>query len=116
MHLAYPPRKNSTAAKYIPRQKLLPRVPRNKRTGAAILLVLVIFGWLIFGRGGGRQSIQPLHSKVVANHAPSGKPPVVIVTVLDTSDHPKVYIDSVKENRKRYAEYHGKYLVMLYDA
>ena len=99
----------------MPRQKLLPRVPRNKRTGAAILLVLMVFGWLMFARGGRRQPIQPSHPKGVADHVPSGKPPVVIVTVLDTSDHPKMYIDSVKENRKRYAELHGMYLVMVYD-
>lgn len=41
--------------------------------------------------------------------APSGKPPVVIVTVIDESDHySKEYLDLVRENRIQYAEKHGR--------
>lgn len=43
-----------------------------------------------------------------ANGVPSGTPPVVIVTVLDTVGYSKEYQDSVKENRIQYARKHGK--------
>ncbi|KAK6597761.1 galactosyl transferase GMA12/MNN10 family protein [Botrytis cinerea] len=42
-----------------------------------------------------------------ANGVPSGTPPVVIVTVLDTVGYSKEYQDSVKENRIQYARKHG---------
>jgi mannan polymerase II complex MNN11 subunit len=39
---------------------------------------------------------------------PSGTPPVVIVTVMDTVGYSKEYQESVKENRLQYARKHGK--------
>lgn len=39
---------------------------------------------------------------------PSGTPPVVIVTVLDTVGYSKEYQDNVKENRIQYARKHGE--------
>lgn len=41
---------------------------------------------------------------------PSGTPPVVIVTVMDTVGYSKEYQDSVKENRIQYARKHGKHM------
>lgn len=38
---------------------------------------------------------------------PSGTPPVVIVTVLDSQKNTKGYITGVKENRADYASKHG---------
>jgi hypothetical protein len=43
----------------------------------------------------------------MANHVPSGKPPAVIVTVLDEGRFGARYTDLVKENRRLYAEKHG---------
>ena len=38
---------------------------------------------------------------------PSGTPPVVIVTVLEENGYGQDYIQSLKENRERYAKLHG---------
>lgn len=43
----------------------------------------------------------------MANHVPSGKPPAVIVTVLDEGRFGARYMELVKENRRLYAEKHG---------
>lgn len=43
----------------------------------------------------------------MANHVPSGKPPAVIVTVLDEGRFGARYTELVKENRRLYAEKHG---------
>lgn len=43
----------------------------------------------------------------MANHVPSGKPPAVIVTVLDEERYGARYTELLKENRKLYAEKHG---------
>ncbi|KAJ2905258.1 glycosyltransferase family 34 protein [Zalerion maritima] len=104
MHLAYPPRKSSTAGKYMPRQKM-PRISRNKKTAIIIGSILVFFWWLLFS-GSKRTSVHPSASKGVAEHFPTGKPSVVMVTVLDTS-FPKEYTDSIKQNREEYANMHG---------
>lgn len=39
---------------------------------------------------------------------PSGTPPVVIVTVLDSDNYSKDYINNIKDNRIEYARKHGK--------
>lgn len=62
--------------------------------GLAFIAILYLLS-----RAGGRR----------ARRAPSGKPPVVIVTVIDEADHyGKDYLDSVRENRIQYAEKHGE--------
>lgn len=43
----------------------------------------------------------------MANHVPSGRPPAVIVTVLDEERFGARYTDLLKENRRLYAEKHG---------
>lgn len=45
----------------------------------------------------------------MANHVPSGKPPAVIVTVLDEGRFGARYTELVKENRRLYAEKHGMF-------
>lgn len=37
-----------------------------------------------------------------------GTAPVVIVTVLDSDNYSKAYIDNIKENRDEYAKRHGE--------
>lgn len=37
---------------------------------------------------------------------PSGTPPVVIITVLDTDHYSKAYLDTIKQNRNDYAKKH----------
>lgn len=43
-----------------------------------------------------------------SDRAPSGTPPVVIVTVLDVGRFPLSYLDNVKDNRNEYAKKHGE--------
>lgn len=43
----------------------------------------------------------------MANHVPAGKPPTVIVTVIDPARFGTRYTELVKENRKLYADKHG---------
>lgn len=47
------------------------------------------------------------HHGAPATRAPSGNPPVVLVTVLDEEKYSKGYLDTVRENRIQYAEKHG---------
>jgi hypothetical protein len=43
----------------------------------------------------------------MANHVPAGKPPTVVVTVIDPARFGTRYTELVKENRKLYADKHG---------
>lgn len=43
----------------------------------------------------------------MANHVPMGKPPAVVVTVLDETKFGTKYTELLVENRKHYAEKHG---------
>ncbi|KAB5582733.1 glycosyltransferase family 34 protein [Coniochaeta sp. 2T2.1] len=105
MHFAYPPRKSSTPPKFIPARSSarLPHIFRRSRAKVLILAALAFF-FLIFlftRRGGSGRH-------VFVRHKPSGKPPVVIVTVIDESHHyPPEYLEAVRENRIQYAEKHG---------
>jgi mannan polymerase II complex MNN11 subunit len=42
---------------------------------------------------------------------PLGTPPVVIVTVLDSENYSKQYLDDIQENRIEYARKHGEHLM-----
>lgn len=42
-----------------------------------------------------------------SERAPSGNPPVVLVTVFDESKHTPSYVQMIKDNRRLYAEKHG---------
>ncbi|KAK3683659.1 galactosyl transferase GMA12/MNN10 family-domain-containing protein [Podospora appendiculata] len=102
MHFAYPPRKTSNPPPFLPRQSKLPGLlARRSRlkvialAGLAFIAVIYIIARLS-GRHGG-----------AAHHKPSGRPPVVLVTVLDEKKYSKAYIDTVKDNRIQYAEKHG---------
>lgn len=64
------------------------------------------FIWLLT-RGGSSQHSTRGGSTGMANHVPSGKPPAVVVTVLDEGRFGVRYTDLIKENRRLYAEKHG---------
>lgn len=68
--------------------------------------MLVGLIWLLT-RGGSSQYRTRGGSSGMANHVPSGKPPAVIVTVLDEGRFGARYTELVKENRRLYAEKHG---------
>ena len=46
-----------------------------------------------------------------AKRAPRGTPPVVLVTVLDQSKYSGAYLEMVRENRIKYAEKHGMFII-----
>ncbi|KAK4186081.1 hypothetical protein QBC35DRAFT_516476 [Podospora australis] len=100
MHFAYPPRKTSNPPPYLPRTTRLPGLRRNRLKLVAItgLFFLAVIYLLTRPNNGSRKSL---------SHTPTGKPPVVLVTVLDENKYSKAYIDTVKENRIKYAEKHG---------
>lgn len=128
MHLPYPKRKSSNPAPFLPRgtgsaystPSLSPHVrgfsiPRRYRqqAAAAAALVLLVLVW-IFARGAGGGSSQESRGgagagRVVAEHVPSGKPPTVVVTVLDAARFGDKYTALVKENRRLYADKHGTF-------
>ncbi|KAK0706414.1 galactosyl transferase GMA12/MNN10 family-domain-containing protein [Lasiosphaeria miniovina] len=100
MHFAYPPRKTSNPPLYLPRSSNLPRFRRSRLqlialAGLALITFIYLVTWASHGHG------------AYSQHRPSGKPPVVLVTVLDEVKYSKAYIDAVKENRIQYAERHG---------
>ncbi|KAJ0124944.1 hypothetical protein J7T55_006287 [Diaporthe amygdali] len=114
MHLPYPKRKSSNAQPFLPRGSSSSRyglgfsIPRRYRSqafaGAALFLIGLI--WLLT-RSGSSQHGGRSGSIGMANHVPSGKPPTVIVTVVDEKRFGERYTDLVKENRRLYAEKHG---------
>ncbi|KAF4976164.1 hypothetical protein FZEAL_7142 [Fusarium zealandicum] len=99
MHFAYPPRKNSDPPPFRPRSAKLP-FPRRNRKRVFTLLFLAVVGilWILL-RSTGQT---PYHE-----HVPTGKPPVVILTVLDNRQYSTAYLDSIRENREQYAARHG---------
>jgi mannan polymerase II complex MNN11 subunit len=46
-------------------------------------------------------------SKLPAHRVPSGKPPVVVMTVFDDTNYNREYLEAIRENRVQYAEKHG---------
>lgn len=120
MHLPYPPRKSSNPAPFIARGSRTPNfsgrlaLPRRYRGRAAAIAVIFIVAvvWLLT-RGGSLSHAHKGGRPGMANHVPSGKPPVVIVTALDEETFGTKYADLLKENRKLYAERHGRFSLAL---
>ncbi|KAK3293473.1 galactosyl transferase GMA12/MNN10 family-domain-containing protein [Chaetomium fimeti] len=98
MHFALPPRKTSQPPPYLPRTSRLPGLRRTRlkviALGGLFFLALLYF------------ATRP-SSRYAAVRAPKGDPPVVLVTVLDASKYSGVYLETVKQNRLKYAEKHG---------
>jgi len=101
MHFAYPPRKSSNPPPYLRAAKLPGftglRRSRLKVIGAIGFAFLVLIYILT----------RPGHHRMYKSYAPTGNPPVVLVTVLDEMKYDKPYLDLIKENRIQYAEKHG---------
>ena len=70
------------------------------RTLALVGVGFLFFIYFLLGR-----SESPPTSK--AKHVPSGSPPVVMVTIIN-SEHGMEYKSTIKENRMSYAKMHGK--------
>lgn len=74
---------------------------------AVIGLAFLTLLFLVTRSGGGHGSGGGSGS---GRSAPSGKPAVVLVTVLDASKYGAGYLETVKRNREGYAEMHGMFL------
>ncbi|KAK1772531.1 galactosyl transferase GMA12/MNN10 family-domain-containing protein [Phialemonium atrogriseum] len=100
MHFAYPPRKNSTPPSFVPHSTKWAALRRRRMKVLALAgLAFVTFLYLIIRPGRGHAARK--------EYVPSGKPPAVLVTVLDQSHYSKAYLDEIKENRIQYAAKHG---------
>lgn len=124
MHLPYPSprRKSSNPSPFLPASSsavapfgqrfTLPRRYRQHAIAIGTLFLLALLWLLTHGgsssrgarRGGGGGSGAAVG---MANHVPTGKPPAVIVTVLDEKRFGAKYTELLKENRRLYAEKHG---------
>ncbi|KAF4451400.1 hypothetical protein F53441_5666 [Fusarium austroafricanum] len=100
MHFAYPPRKNSNPPPFKARSSQIPPILRRirKRTAALLLLATIGFIYFLFGLKG---------DAPYREHAPSGNPPVVIVTALDKAQYSATYLETIRHNRQQYASRHG---------
>ncbi|KAH8888297.1 hypothetical protein GQ53DRAFT_262430 [Thozetella sp. PMI_491] len=98
MHFAYPPRKSSNPTAYIPRSTKLPTLRRNRIRVIALGALAFFFLFYLLTR--------PSSHHAAVTRTPSGKPPVVLVTVFDNKAS-ESYIQSIKENRIQYANKHG---------
>lgn len=93
-----PPRKDSHPSHYSSRSARLPWLRRSRLktfalAGLGIVALLFILSKIL---GGGPEGV------------PSGTPPVVIVTVLQSTGYSQTYLEGVKLNREAYAKKHGK--------
>ena len=70
-------------------------------------MLLAFLGGFYLLAGSGKAN--PYHE-----HVPSGNPPVVIVTVLDPNTFSTTYLDTIRDNRKSYAEKHGMSLQRIH--
>ena len=100
MHFAYPPRKSSNPQPFRPRSTALPMLRRSRlRTIALFAIFFLGVLYLLFG---GKKA-DPYHE-----HVPSGRPSVVLLTVVDPAEWNQAYLATIRENRERYAARHGK--------
>jgi mannan polymerase II complex MNN11 subunit len=113
MHFAYT-RKSSNPPPFRPRSTRIPTLRRFTRPKTLLIggIVILFLIWLFSGSGSSSSGSKGNRSSHVSpKHAITGKPPVVIVTVIDEriwGDSPE-YLKSIKENRERYAEKHGEF-------
>lgn len=107
MHFTYPPRKNSNPPPFRPRSSQFPTFRRSRPRALLLLLVTAIVGlWLLLRSRG---------PEVYHEHVPKGNPPVVILTVVDSTLYSETFLKSIRENREDYAARHG-YKTMLVEA
>lgn len=106
MHFAYPPRKNSNPPPFGRRSANIPPILRRLRKRTLLLGLLGIAGLIYLLLG-------PKRETPYREHVPSGKPPVVVVTVFDHSQYSTSYLESIRNNREQYAKRHGKATVAI---
>ena len=97
MHMAMPTRKSSTPQPYTPRWRGVPTLRRSR--AKAIVLGLCALATVLF-------TISHIFGS--SESIPSGTPPVVIITVLDSDHYSRVYLDTIEQNRNHYAKKHGE--------
>lgn len=119
MHLPYPARKDSNAARYKPARPppassgFIPPILRRIRLRGGLIIAVVTFTCFYYFsstlRGGtARTSFKRSGTKhPISSHVPSGNPPAVLVTVMDSGLHSNAYLESLKLNRLTYAKNHG---------
>lgn len=101
MHMSYPARKNSHPGGLRPRHSILPSARRGRQRGlvifgVGIFFLLLLVGGIALGGNGTELDAEP-----------AGTPAIVVVTMLEPGSLSKDYIESVQENRLRYAARHG---------
>src|SRR5690242_11267385 len=102
MHFALPPRKTSQPPPYLPRSTRFPGLRRSRLKAIALAgLAFLALIYLVTRPSSSSGHYAP------AKRAPKGNPPVVVVTVLDSSKYSNAYLQTVKENRIQYAQKHG---------
>lgn len=99
MHFAYPSRKSSNPPPFRPRSTRLPGLRRSRIKTIGIVLFLVLATLWFFSN--------PRVPRPDPERVPSGRPPVVLVTVIDPTQYPNAYLKTIKENREQYAAKHG---------
>lgn len=98
MHFAFPPRKTSHPPPYAPVSRPAPQRRRQLQLGGlAIFSVLALYLLVSYVRA----------PSAYSDHAPTGYPDVVIVTVFDHDTMSSEYVSRIKENREDYARRHG---------
>ncbi|PTB63024.1 glycosyltransferase family 34 protein [Trichoderma citrinoviride] len=109
MHFAYPSRKSSNPPPFRPRSTRLPGLRRSRIKTIGIVLFLVLATLWLFSN--------PRVPRPDPERVPSGRPPVVLVTVIDPTQYPNAYLKTIKENREQYAAKHGyeAFIVKAYD-
>ncbi|GAO19099.1 uncharacterized protein UV8b_07263 [Ustilaginoidea virens] len=107
MHFAYPSRKSSSPPPFRPRSSCIPSLRRSRLKNLVIgsLLLLGALYWFFGGK----------HDDPYREHVPSGHPSVVLVTVVDPVEWNSAYLDTIKQNREKYAARHG-YQAMIVNA
>lgn len=105
MHFAYPPRKSSNPPPFKARSSRIPPVLRRSRLKVIAAGALVFFGFIYLLSGAFKSPSGP--------RPPSGDPPAVIVTVLDEDNFSNKYLASIRDNRKQYAQLHGRLSLIL---
>ena len=99
MHLAYYSRKASSAPPF-PRGAKMPGLRRSRLKVIALAGFALLTLLYLVTKPNGRHT-------PYKEYKPSGRPPVVVLSVLDEAKYSSTYLEAIKENRIQYAEKHG---------
>ncbi|KAI5457390.1 galactosyl transferase GMA12/MNN10 family-domain-containing protein [Mariannaea sp. PMI_226] len=108
MQFAYPPRKRSHPPPFRPRSAL-PLLRRSRLRTLILLIATIVGGLWYLSSSRSKPSYQ--------EHVPSGSPPVVVLTVVDSTKYTSEYIQTITYNREQYALRHDyeTMVVKLFD-